>query len=109
VVVAVGLTLVVPVADVDVKVPGVMAILVAPVTIQLSVLLAPEVMLVGSAVNEAIVGAGTFTVGGAITPQPASPTQIKTTMSRCAQPSSPEGLSPQCHVPALPLTMFVAP
>jgi hypothetical protein len=55
-VVAVGLTLVVPVADVDVKVPGVMAILVAPVVAQLSVLLEPELILVGFAVKELMVG-----------------------------------------------------
>jgi hypothetical protein len=56
VVVAVGLTLVEPLANVDVNVPGVMAILVAPVVSQLSVLLEPEVMLVGLAVNELMVG-----------------------------------------------------
>ena len=55
-VVAVGLTLVEPLPDVDVKVPGVIAILVAPVVTQLSVLLEPELMLVGLAVNELIVG-----------------------------------------------------
>ena len=55
-VVAVGLTLVEPLANVDVKVPGVMAILVAPVVAQLSVLLEPEVILVGLAVNEPMVG-----------------------------------------------------
>jgi len=59
----VGLTLVEPVADVDVKVPGVMAILVAPVVAQLSVLLEPEVILVGLAVKELMVGLlGVFTV-----------------------------------------------
>ena len=58
-----GLTLVEPVADVDVKVPGVMAILVAPVVAQLSVLLEPEVILVGLAVKELMVGLlGVFTV-----------------------------------------------
>jgi len=41
---------------VDVNVPGVMAILVAPVVVQLSVLLEPEVMLAGLAVKELIVG-----------------------------------------------------
>ena len=56
-VVAVGLTLVEPLADVEVNVPGVMAMLVAPLTDQLSVLLEPEVMLVGLAVKELIVGA----------------------------------------------------
>jgi flagellar biosynthesis protein FliR len=63
VVVAVGLTLIEPAADVDVNVPGVMAILVAPVVAQLSVLLEPEVILVGLAVKESIVGLlGGFTV-----------------------------------------------
>jgi len=67
VVVAVGLTLVEPLADVDVNVPGVMAILVAPVVAQLSVLLEPEVMLVGSAVKELIVGLlAAFTVTFAV-------------------------------------------
>jgi hypothetical protein len=56
VIVAVGLTLVEPLANADVNVPGVMAILVAPVVAQLSVLLAPELMLVGLAVNELMVG-----------------------------------------------------
>jgi hypothetical protein len=63
VVVAVGLTLVEPLAAVDVNVPGVMPILVAAVVAQLSVLLEPEVMLVGLAVKELIVGLLTvFTV-----------------------------------------------
>ena len=62
-VVAVGLTLVEPLAAVDVNVPGVMAILAAPVVAQLSVLLEPEVILVGLAVKELIVGLLTvFTV-----------------------------------------------
>ncbi|MGA2458584.1 MAG: hypothetical protein ABSF85_13525 [Terriglobales bacterium] len=55
--------LVEPLAAVDVNVPGVMPILVAPVVAQLSVLLEPEVMLVGLAVKELIVGLLTvFTV-----------------------------------------------
>ena len=54
-VVAAGLTLVEPLADVVVNVPGVMAMLVAPVVAQVSVL-EPEVMLVGLAVKELIVG-----------------------------------------------------
>jgi hypothetical protein len=41
---------------VDVNVPGVIAMLVAPVVDQLSVLLEPEVMLVGLATKELIVG-----------------------------------------------------
>jgi hypothetical protein len=56
VVVAVGLTLVEPLANADVNVPGEMAILVAPLVAQLSVLLEPEVILVGLAVNELMVG-----------------------------------------------------
>ena len=52
----VGLTLVEPFADVDVKVPGVMAMLVAPVVVQLRALLEPEVMLAEFAVNELMVG-----------------------------------------------------
>jgi hypothetical protein len=55
-VVAVGLTVVEPLAAAEVNVPGVMAILVAPVTVQLNVLLAPELMLVGFAVKELMVG-----------------------------------------------------
>jgi len=61
VVVAVGLTLVEPLADVDVNVPGVMAIFVAPVVDQLSVLLEPEFIVAGLLTNELIVG-GEFTV-----------------------------------------------
>ena len=51
-----GLTPVEPVAEVDVNVPGVMAMLVAPVVAQLRVLLEPEGMLGGLAVKELIVG-----------------------------------------------------
>ena len=52
-----------PLADVDVNVPGVMAMLVAPVVAQLSVLLAPAVMLVGLALKELMVGlVAAFTV-----------------------------------------------
>ena len=40
----------------DVNVPGVMAILAAPLVDQLSVLLEPELILVGLAVKELIVG-----------------------------------------------------
>jgi hypothetical protein len=56
VVVAVGLTLVEPLADVEVNVPGVMASLLAPVVTQLSVLLEPEVIREGLAVKELISG-----------------------------------------------------
>ena len=81
VVVVVGLTDVEPVADVEVNVPGVMAILVAPETIQLRELLEPEVMLVGSAVKEAMVGAEPLTAGGVVEPQPVSPTAISRRMA----------------------------
>ena len=56
VVVAVGLTVVEPLADADVNVPGVMAIVVAPDVTQLSVLLDPELMPAGLAVKELITG-----------------------------------------------------
>jgi hypothetical protein len=56
VVVADGLTLVDPLADVEVNVPGVIARLVAPVVTQFSVLLEPEVIVLGLAVNELITG-----------------------------------------------------
>ncbi|MGA3011045.1 MAG: hypothetical protein ABSD72_12370 [Terracidiphilus sp.] len=55
-VVAVGLTVVEPLADADVNVPGVMAILVAPLVDQLSALLEPEAILAGLDVKELIVG-----------------------------------------------------
>lgn len=55
-VVAVRRTLAEPLAEGDVNVPGVMARLVAPVVAQLSVLLEPEVILVGLAVKELILG-----------------------------------------------------
>ena len=62
-VVAVGLTLVEPLADVDVNVPGGMAMLVAPLVAQLNVLLEPEVILAGLAVKALMVGLpATFTV-----------------------------------------------
>jgi len=54
--VEVGETEVEPVALVDVNEPGVIAMLVAPVTDQESVLLEPELMVVGFAPNELIVG-----------------------------------------------------
>ena len=65
-----GLTLVEPLAEVEVNVPGVMAMMVAPVVTQLSVLLAPDAMLAGLAVKDVIVGllgAVTVTVAVAVT------------------------------------------
>jgi hypothetical protein len=75
VVVTVGLTLAEPLADVDVNVPGVMAMLVAPLVAQLSVLVEPELMLSGLAVNEVMVGTEPFPgdgIDGVVEPQPAS-------------------------------------
>jgi hypothetical protein len=87
--------LVEPLADVDVNDPGVMPILVAPVAAQLSVLLAPELMLAGFAVKEAMAGAEPFPGGepDVFDPQPASPAQINR-VSTSAQRFSPEALSP---------------
>jgi hypothetical protein len=56
VVVAVGATVVEPLANVELNVPGEIEIAVAPLVDQLSVLFFPEPMLVGFAVKEAIVG-----------------------------------------------------
>jgi hypothetical protein len=93
VVVAVGLTLVEPLADVDVNVPGVMAMLVAPLVAQLSVLLEPVLMLVGLAVKEVIVGAEPFP-GELPEPQPATPVQANR-MSAVAQRYTPEECGPR--------------
>jgi len=77
VVVAAGLTLVVPLADVDVNVPGVMAILVVPVVAQLSMLLEPELMLAGLAVKELMVGLpGVFAVTVTVTVDVAEPAAL---------------------------------
>jgi hypothetical protein len=80
VVVAVGLMVVDPLAAVDVNVPGVMAIVVAPVDVQLRVLLVPEFMLVGFAIKELMAGREAFPVG-AVEPQPISATPAKRTMA----------------------------
>jgi hypothetical protein len=105
VVVAAGLMLVEPLADVDVYIPGVMAILVAPATAQLSVLLVPELMVVGLAVKEVIVGPEPSPEGeleeDVEPPQPVSPTpanRIRTS----AQRSSREELNPRSQVWAFP-------
>ena len=82
-VVAVGLMLVEPLADVEVNVPGVIAILVAPAAAQLSVLLAPELMLVGFAAKELIVGPEPFPdeLFDELVPQLSNPTQTTTIRS----------------------------
>ena len=102
-VVAVGLTLVEPLANVDVNVPGVMAILVAPAVAQLSVLLVPEFMLVGVAVKEVIAGPESvpeneFDCIAEL--QPASPTQANR-ISTIAHGSCPETRSPRVPSPIL--------
>lgn len=71
--------LVEPLADVDVNVPGVMATVVASVAAQLSVLLAPESMVVGFAVKELTVGAEPFPEGE-LEPQPTKATPANRTM-----------------------------
>jgi hypothetical protein len=61
----VGLTLVEPLAELDVKLPGVMAREVAPVVAQLRVLLVPEFTLVGLALKDEIAG---LDGGGGVVP-----------------------------------------
>ena len=80
-VVDVGLTLVEPPAELDVKLPGVMAIVVAPLADQVTVLLAPELMLVGLAENEVIEGFEVLFPDDAVDAplQPANPTQTDRT------------------------------
>jgi hypothetical protein len=96
VVVAVGLMLVEPLAAVDVNVPGVTAILVAPVAAQFNVLLAPLFMLVGFAVNEVIVGAEPCPEDelDEVPPQPARTTQTKRTIIVCRNRIVVVGLKP---------------
>jgi hypothetical protein len=70
-----------------------MAILVAPVTVQLSVLLVPELMLVGSAVKEEIVGAAIVPeaeLGEVVELQAVSPAQVSTTRTRARRSSFKE-------------------
>jgi len=92
-----------PTADVDVNVPGVMAILVAPLVDQLSVTLEPEFTLSetaaftlpGEAVNELIVGIAPLPgedIGEVDELQPASKTQANR-MKKCALRSSPKDLN----------------
>jgi len=105
VVVAVGLMLVEPLAEVEVNVPGAMAILAAPTTAQLSVLLVPEFTLVGFAVKEVIVGEEPLPedeLDAVVKPQPVNPAQINRTMRTSAHGSRSEELSPRSRVCALP-------
>ena len=57
-----GLTLVEPLANVDVKVPGVMAMLAAPVVTQLSTLAEPKETALGVAVKDVMTGFAAVTV-----------------------------------------------
>jgi hypothetical protein len=77
VVVSAGLTLVVPVADDEVKFPGMMEIVVAKLVDQLNVLLDPELRLAGDAVKAITVGGASFgpPVAEVLAAHPASPTQ----------------------------------
>ncbi len=85
-----------PLAEVEVNVPGVMVILVAPVAAQLRVLLVPEFMLGGFAVKEVIVGAEPVPgvdFDEVDNPQPASATQANKIMSSAQRPGGkPRGL-----------------
>lgn len=72
-VVAVGLRITDPLADVDAKVPGVMATLVAPEAVQLSVVVEPLMIDAGLAEKEPMVGAATCLRVGIFCVQPASP------------------------------------
>jgi hypothetical protein len=66
VVVDAGLTDIEPLALVDVNVPGVMETLAAPLLTQLSVVLAPGLMLVGLALNDVMVGTDPVVGGGLV-------------------------------------------
>jgi hypothetical protein len=80
VVVAVGLTLVEPLTDVEVNVPGVIAMLAAPVVTQLNVAFVPGLMPVGFATKEVIAGIVSLPAEELDDPpQPASPTQATRT------------------------------
>lgn len=66
-----GLTANVPLGESDLNVPGVMAMMVAPVVAQVSLLLAPVSMLAGLAVNELIAGGLVTVTVTAAWPEPA--------------------------------------
>jgi hypothetical protein len=91
-----------------VNVPGVTAIVVAPVAAQVRVLLAPEVMLAGFAVNELIVGAEPFPDAelDELVPHPSSPTQTARIIRTRAQRCTPEELNLQSHAYGFPQRPF---
>lgn len=66
-----GFTVNVPLGESDLNVPGVMAMMVAPVVAQVSLLLAPVSMLAGLAVNAVIVGGLVTVTVTAAWPEPA--------------------------------------
>ncbi|HXX00483.1 MAG TPA: hypothetical protein VEJ00_04660 [Candidatus Acidoferrales bacterium] len=70
------MTFVDPLADVEVNVPGVMAMVVAPLVAQVSVLLAPELIPAGLAVKEVIAGIVALFGAALDEPQPDKPAQI---------------------------------
>ena len=87
------------------SVPGVIAIVVAPVVAQLSVLLEPDLMLAGLAVKDVTVGAepvpGTVEVGSGLLvepPQLAKPIHVSKTRAP-AQSASPEELRAELTPP----------
>jgi hypothetical protein len=81
-----GDTLVEPLAAADVNPPGLIAILVAPLVLQLSELLVPAVMLEGLAENPLIVGTMSgFAGGGFVTPAQLARSMAKTTRARRAR------------------------
>ncbi len=96
VVVAVGLRITDPLADVDAKVPGVMATPVAPEVVQLSVVVEPLMIDAGLAEKELMVGAATCLTIGTFFTQPASPAQ--TDRSIRAQTKPLRWLMPDCNV-----------
>jgi hypothetical protein len=75
-VVAAGLTFIDPFADVEVNVPGVMAIVVALLVAQASMLLAPELIPEGLAVKEVIAGIVPLSGAKFDAPQPEKPAHI---------------------------------
>lgn len=89
-----GLTFVEPLADVEVNVPGVIPILVAPAAAQLNLLLVPEVILAGTAAKDVIAGPVPFPEGEVDKPEAAQPARV-TNANRAiisAPRSSPEVL-----------------
>jgi len=91
-----GVTLVEPFADVDVSVPGVIAMLVAPIVAQVSVLLEPDLMLAGLAAKDVTVGAEPvtgMTVGSGLLvepPQPVRPVHARKTRATAHSASPPQ-------------------